>query len=426
MDKAILRIAAPSIISNITVPLLGLVDLALTGHLGRTSYMGAIAVGGMLFNVIYWLCGFLRMSTGGFTAQAVGREAPGEAVFILRRSLKVALAIALLLLLFQTPIFNVSLRLMSPTPEVTESVRRYFSILIWGTPAMLSVICLNGWFIGMQNARMPMVVAIVQNVVNIMVSATLVCGFGLKIEGVAIGTLTAQWCGLAIYAVALRRTKFHHTTAEAHASLPWSTFMSTNRNIFLRTLCLVAVQFAFTAYGSKQGDVMLAVNALLLQFYTVYSYFIDGFAYAGEALGGKYCGARNRTDFDRLTRHLFLWGGGCTLFFTVLYVAAGPLFLRALTDDSRVLTAAGEYLPYAMLVPICGMAAFIFDGLFIGCTATGRMLLSTATSAAVFFALAALPSLFPALPPNHLLWSGMLAFLALRGVVLALCCRNVF
>lgn len=411
MDRAILRIAVPSIVSNVTVPLLGLVDLTLSGHLGRTEYIGAIAVGTMVFNVMYWLCGFLRMSTGGFTAQAVGAGRLCDAAAILRRSVAVALSIALFLLLFQQPLLWLSLRLIGPSPEVAVQVQAYFRLLIWGAPAVLCTVCLNGWFIGMQDARWPMRVAIVQNVINILVSLAAVVGFGLKVEGVALGTLVAQWSGLCLYLVALRRVC--PRGGAAGRGVAWSAFFRVNRNIFLRTLCLVAVQLWFTAGGAGRGDVVLAVNALLLQFYTLFSYFMDGFAYAGEALGGMFCGARDGVRFRALTCRLFVWGGGFVGVFTLGYWLGGEALLRLLTDDAAVLAAATEFLPYAVLIPLCGVAAFLFDGLCIGTTSTGLMLLSSAVAAVVFFALAAVPS-------NHFLWLAMLAFLAVRGIVLAL------
>jgi len=420
MNKAILRIAVPSIVSNVTVPLLGLVDLMLSGHLGRTEYIGAIAVGSMIFNVMYWLCGFLRMSTGGFTAQAVGRAREEETVFVLCRSVTVALSLSFLFLLFQRPLLGLALHFIETTPEVTALVRIYFRLLIWGAPATLCVVCLNGWFIGRQDARWPMRVAIAQNIVNILTSVLLVCGVGMKVEGVAIGTLVAQWSGLFLYAAALMRLRLRlRGGKDMVQGVTWAAFFRVNRNIFLRTLCLVAVQFGFTAGGAVQGDVVLAVNALLLQFYTLFSYFMDGFAYAGEALGGKFYGARDQEKFRELTRKLFLWGSGFALLFTLLYLGGGNRLLHLLTDDGPVIAAAAEYFPYAVLIPFCGVAAFLFDGLYIGTTSTGWMLLSAAVAAVFFFIVSSGPS-------NHCLWAAMLSFLALRGIVQALCYRKVF
>lgn len=421
MNRQILRIAIPSIVSNITVPLLGLVDLWISGHLGATAFIGAIAIGSMMFNMLYWLCGFLRMSTGGFTAQAYGRHDFATAHRVLRRTLTVSLVIALCFIVLQEPLLRLSLRLMNATPAVSPFVTTYFRILIYGAPAVLANYVLTGWFIGMQNAKVPMVASLTQNVVNIAVSLLLTQVWHCQLAGVAAGTLVAQWSGIAVYAIALFRLRhrFSSDTSSAPADsgdegLSWGRFFRVNRDIFLRTLCLVAVNVATTAAGALQGDLTLAVNALLLQFYTLFSYIIDGFAYAGEALGGRYYGAGDARSFRILTRRLFLFGGALTLAYSLVYVIGGTPFLRLLTNEESVVRAATSYLPYACLIPLASFAGFLYDGLYIGTTATRQMLVTVLAAAVTFFLLRY--TLLPCMG-NDGLWLAFLAFLCMRGVM---------
>ena len=288
MNKKILNIAIPSIVSNITVPLLGLIDVAIVGHLGSASYIGAIAVGGMLFNMIYWIFGFLRMGTSGMTSQAYGRRNMEEVISLLVRSLGVASFISVVLLLLQYPLLKIAFGLIRPTEEVAVYASSYFHICVWGAPAVLGLYGLSGWFIGMQNSRFPMFVAITQNIINIIASLFFVYGLDMKVEGVAFGTLTAQYGGF-LMAIFLWYKYYGRLGRYFDNRICWGkdkmyAFFRLNRDIFFRTLCLVAVTTFFTSAGARQGDVVLAVNTLLMQFFTLFSYVMDGFAYSGEAL----------------------------------------------------------------------------------------------------------------------------------------------
>lgn len=417
-DRQILQIALPSIVSNITVPLLGLIDVAIVGHLGSPAYIGAIAVGGMLFNIIYWLFGFLRMGTGGMTSQAYGRRDFPEVMRLLLRALGIGGAVACCLIALQLPIRQAAFLLIHPTEEVREAATLYFHICIWGAPAMLGLYGLTGWYIGMQNSRIPMVVAITQNVVNILASLCLVYGFGMKVEGIALGTLLAQYAGLLMGSLLwfqrygkLRKYIVWKGVWQRDAML---RFFQINRDIFLCTLCLVAVTLFFTSAGASQGEIILAVNTLLMQFFTLFSYVTDGFAYAGEALSGKYIGARNRTVFQSTVRRLFIWGVAMTLLFTLAYALGGNAFLALLTDEPEVITAADAFFYWALAIPAAGIAAFIWDGIFIGATATRGMLLSMATAAACFFILY---YGLRATLGNHALWLAFLAYLMVRGAM---------
>lgn len=417
MNKQILHIALPSIISNITVPLLALVDTTIVGHLGSASYIAAIALGGMIFNMIYWLFNFLRMGTGGLTAQAYGANQHQATSYILLRSLTIAGGIALTLLLLQRPIFQVTFHFVTATAEVRSLASIYFNILIWGAPAMLALYSFTGWFLGMQNARIPMCIAITQNVVNIAVSTLLVFGCHLKIEGVALGTLISQYTALLL-AVIFCLTKFDvKQHFELKAILDINTlkrFFQVNRDIFLRTLCLIAVTTYFTSAGSTQGELTLAANTLLMQFFIIFSYFMDGFAYAGEALGGRYFGAHDRLNFQRMTRCLFAWGGALSVLFFFIYFLSGTSLLHLLTDDSQVINRAQQYLPIIYFIPLISFAAFLFDGLYIGTTATRYMLISMFCASAAFFILINVCTL-----SNTLLWLAFLVYLGGRGLMQA-------
>ena len=384
--------------------------------MGSAAYIGAIAVGSMIFNLVYWLFGFLRMGTSGMTAQARGRRDLTEAAGILLRSMKVAGIVALALVLLQWPLYHLMLLLMAPTDDVRSLVDVYFYIVVWGAPAMLGLCSLSGWFIGMQNTRIPMFVSILQNVVNIVASLLLVYVFGLKVEGVALGTVIAQYAGFIVAVAFLWKyyRKLFRSWNVVDRVHTFRAFLSVNRDIFLRTLCLVAVNLYFTSAGARQGAEILAVNTLLMQLYLLFSYILDGFAYAGEALGGRYWGARDRYAYNDVVRRLFGWGALMTVVFTCIYVIGGMPFLRLLTDEPSVVEASKAYVWWAYLVPAAGVAAFVWDGIFIGTTQTRGMLLSSAIAALVFFVTATITIKTMG---NHGLWLSMILYLATRGLV---------
>lgn len=419
IDKRILSIALPSIVANITVPLLGLVDMAVSGHLGNAVYIGAVAVGSMIFNVVYWVFGFLRMGTSGMTSQALGRRDMNDVATTLARSIVVAMAVAAFIIILQKPLGSVALALVGASAEINAEAWHYFRICVGGAPAMLCLYSLTGWYIGMQNTRLPMFISIMQNVVNIVASCTFVYGFGMKVEGIALGTLVAQYAGLLV-SITLWATTYgkrilrHVQWQRIMEGTAMGHFFSVNRDIFLRTLCLVAVNFYFLSAGAAQGAVVLAVNTLLMQLFTLYSYVMDGFAFAGEALCGKHYGAGNHVEFSRTVRRLFGWGFTLTVAYTMVYAVGGTGFLRLLTDDIEVVAASAEYAPWAVLIPICGLAAFIWDGVFIGTTNTRGMFAATAAAMLVFFGVyLSLRSEWQ----NHALWLAFLTFLLTRGAV---------
>lgn len=414
--KQVFKLALPSIISNITVPLLGIIDLTIVGHMGDVIYIGAIAIGTMIFNVLYWLFGFLRMGTSGMTSQALGRRDLTEAMRLLVRSLTISTAIAVIFIVFQLPIRWMALSIMQPTEQIAEQAAIYFSICIWGAPAMLGLYGLTGWFIGMQNTRIPMLASIFQNIVNIVASVTFVFGFGMKIQGVALGTLTAQWTGFLLAMYCWKR--YYGRLAEYNWKddlFKRSTmvrFFAVNRDIFIRTLFMVGVNFFFISAGSRQGAIILSVNTLLMTLFTLFSYVMDGFAYAGEALSGKYYSAANKLAFNRVYHSLFAWGAIMAVVFTLVYAVGGNGFLMLLTNEAVVVQSAEAYFWWAVMIPIVSVSAFVYDGIFIGLTATRGMLVSSVVSALVFFVLYLALQTYLG---NHALWLAFIVYLGLRG-----------
>lgn len=412
MNKKILHLALPSIVSNITVPLLGLVDTAIVGHMGESSYIGAIAVGSMVFNVTYWLFSFLRMGTGGLTAQAFGRKDMDYASKTGIRSLLISSLIGAVIIALQLPLFSFMLWVIAPEGYVLELVWRYCSICVWGAPASLALFALNGWFVGMQNTRIPMIISIMQNVVNILVSLLLVYVLGWKIGGVATGTLIAQWTGALVGGIFFIR-KCPSLSMNGVARIEdMKKFFTVNRDIFLRTLFLVAVNLFFVSAGAKGGTIILAVNTLLMQLFILYSYVMDGFAYAAEALCGRYYGARDKVSLKKAIGGVMIWSIGLTLAYTLVYAFGGSDFLSLLTDNKVVIHVSEAYLPWAWAIPFAGLLAFVWDGVFIGMTMTRGMLLGTSSAAVMFFI--TYHALSPTLE-NHALWLAFILFLLTRG-----------
>lgn len=417
-DRQIFQLALPAIVSNITVPLLGLVDVAIVGHIGNAVYISAIAVGSMIFNVFYWIFGFLRMGTSGLTAQSRGCRDLRESVSVLLRSLSLGLIVAALILLLQGPLRIAAYSLIQPPAEVEPLVDVYYHIGVWGAPAMLLLYGLSGWLIGMQNTRIPMFVSIFQNVINIVASLVLVFGMRMGVAGVALGTVIAQYVGLAIALSLLighyGRLRKYLVARDLLRSREMWRFFRVNRDIFFRTLCLVSVNLFFLSAGASQGALLLAVNTLLMQLFTLFSYVMDGFAFAGEALAGRYWGAGDASAYHSTVQRLFRWGVVMALLFTGVYVLGGTSFLSLLTSDAEVLHASLPYVIWAMLIPLAGMGAFVWDGIYIGATDTRGMLASMLVAGVLFFAVYFILRTQMA---NHALWLAFIVFLSVRGLM---------
>jgi len=418
MNRNILKLAIPNIVSNITVPLLGLIDLALMGHLGSEVYIGAISLGGVIFNFIYWGFGFLRMSTSGFTAQAFGEKNRSETITILIRALLVALGISLLILLLQAPIAWASFHLIGGSADVETLANQYFRIRVWAAPAALSLFVFSGWFLGMQNARYPMIIAITVNVVNILFSVFFVFVLKMKSDGVALGTAISQYAGLLIATLLfLKKYKYLIPNVSRKGIMNLkilANFFKVNTDIFIRTFCIILVFTFFTSKSASIDDTILAVNSLLIQLLLFFSFFIDGFAFAGEALVGKYVGAGKPLKLKKAVKYLFYWGAGLALVFSLIYLGGVNFILKLLTSQPGVIEAAQPFLFWVALIPVASFASFIWDGIYIGATASKAM--RNALLAATFLIFAPVYYFLNPVWENHALWFGMILFMLARGV----------
>lgn len=425
VNRNILQLAVPSIVTNITTPLLALMDVTIAGHMGAPVYIAAIAVGGSMFNMLYWLFGFLRMGSSGMTAQAYGADDSAATATILRQALLVAIIAGMAMIALRTPICDMIIRFMDTDDTTSALASEYFHILIWGAPPYLATFALSGWFLGMQNSKVTMWTSILINVTNIAASLSLVYIFHLGIAGIATGTLIAQWTGFSVLLLlALRRCSDAGASLRDIFDMPrLKRFFQVNTDIFLRTICLVAVTMWFTRMGAIQGERMLAVNALLMQFFTLFSYFMDGFAFAGEALTGRYKGAADHMMMRRAIRALLWWGAAVAIIFCAIYILAGDRMLHLLSSDLSINAMAHEYLLWTATVPIAGFLAFTWDGIFIGATATRRMLVSMAMATAAFFIAEIIA--FPRLA-NHGLWLAFIIYLSVRGLILTLFARRLY
>lgn len=422
MNKSILRLAIPNIISNITIPLVGIADLAILGHLkdSPANYIGAVALGGMIFNFIYAIFSFLRMGTTGFTAQAFGAKDNKESSLIFARSMLVALSGGLLLIALQIPIDWFTFSVLDSSALVEGLASEYFFIRIWAAPATLGLLALNGWFLGMQNARIPMVIAVLINVLNVAANYTFVYGFGMRADGVALGTLISQYTGLVLGLVLFLRyysSILKHWNYRAMVQLKaLKRFFLVNRDIMIRTILLMLAFFFFTARSAKMGDEILTINTLLLQFLLLFSYFLDGFAYAAESLAGKFFGAGDYKSLRKFIKYIFVWGIVISVPFSLAYFIWGRSIMYILTDSPEVIAQASPYLFWLGVVPIVSFAAFIWDGVFTGCTATAAMRNTMIIATLVIYI--PLNYIFPGSWENHGLWLALMVFMLARGVIM--------
>ena len=366
----------PSILANFTIPLVGIVDTAIVGHLSDAAAIGGIAIGTMLFDLLYWNFGFLRISTSGLTAQAFGRGTgvKDECGKILTQSVSIALMGAAFVWAIQWLFVTAVLAVVPCSPEVAEVARSYFFVRIWAAPATLSLMALKGWFIGMQDTKSAMAVDIVVNVINMAASYYLAVYTPLGVVGVAWGTLIAQYWGLilAVFIVVVG----YRLRVAAHWKevLRWSELrrmMALNGNLFIRSLCFMVVYVGFTSLASRYGDTELAVSSIIMKLFMFFSYFVDGFAYAGEALVGKAIGeSKGKSEEVRgVVRALFYWAIGVGLVFTVIYAVWGQECMALMTNDATILAAAKKYMGWLIAMPIVSALAFMWDGIYVGATA---------------------------------------------------------
>ena len=380
-NKAILRLALPSILANITIPLVGIVDTAIVGHLSDAAAIGGIAIGTMLFDLLYWNFGFLRVGTSGLTAQAYGSSNETECRRILLRSLSIAMMAAVVILAIQWLFVTAVLAVVPCSAEVASVAREYFFVRIWAAPATLSLFTFKGWFIGMQDTKSPMAVDILVNVVNMAASYYLAVKTPLGVVGVAWGTLVAQYSGL-ILAVAILLVRYIDKSVfrnidrwkEALRGAELRRMLSLNTNLFIRSLCFMVVYVGYTSLASLYGDTELAVSSIMMKLFMFFSFFVDGFAYAGEALVGKAFGESSlehckTPEIHRTVRALFNWALGVGLLFTVIYAFWGDEAFALMTSDATVLAAAVKYKIWLIGMPLISTLAFMWDGVYIGATA---------------------------------------------------------
>ncbi len=406
-----------------------MVDLGLMGHMGSEKYVGAVALGGMIFSFLFWAFGFLRMGTSGFTAQAYGQRNLGEAGNILVRGVATAIGGGLLLILLQWPLSWAAFNLVNGSASVESLAQQYFNIRIYAAPATLFIYVIIGWFIGMQNARLPMILAISVNLLNVLLSLLFIRGFGMGSNGVAWANVISQYGGLIL---GLYLLSFYWPKLRAKVDLKTALnrkaflqFFHVNKDIFIRTLCLIFTLSFFTTQSANTSDTILAVNTLLFQFFYFFSYFVDGFGYAAEALAGRYIGSGDSVMLKRVVRRLFLWGAAIAFAFTFIFLAGGGLILRMLTNESGIIAEAQPYMFWVVLVPVITFAAFIWDGIYVGATASKAMRNSMVVITLFIF----LPAyyLLSPLMGNNGLWLAMMLFMGARGIFLSLMAkRNVF
>jgi MATE family multidrug resistance protein len=426
LNRSILRLAIPNIISNITVPLLGFVDMMLMGHQDSVAYIGAIGLGGTIFSVMYSIFSFMRAGTTGFTAQAYGANDRAEIAYSLYRSLCIALIATVLVLSLQSPVEWLSMKLLNGSEKVLAYTSTYFRVRIWAAPAVLCLYAFNGWYIGMQNTTIPMIIAILTNVVNIVLSVIFVNALGMGVTGVALGTVIAQYCGLLTAIIFLFAKFRHHLIPIRRVILlqadKLKRFFKVNADFMIRSILLVLSIAFFNNQSAKLGDDMLAVNMILMQFFYIFSYFTDGFAYAGEALVGRFTGAHDAKQLRQTVKLLFLWGFLIALPFTVLYALFPDWFIRLVSDQPGIIPKAQPYHIYLAAIPLITFAAFLWDGVYIGATAA-RAIRNTMLIAAVGVFLPATLLLMPRFG-NHGLWVAFLLFMVARGLSMTLMAKK--
>ena len=437
LHREILRLAVPSILAGITVPLVGMVDTAVAGHLPGDSaaFIGAISVGSMVLTLLYWTFGFLRTGTGGLTAQAFGRTDFREAGRILLRGTALALIAAGAAILFQWPFFKGMMLVTDAPPQVKELAERYFFIRIWAAPATMTLMTLRGWFVGLQNSIDSMWLDLIINAVNIVASILLAFGVGswpgMGFDGIPLGTVIAQYSGLA-FGLWVCKHKYgrdilgllrREDVAALRHDGTMRSFFRMNLDLLGRSFFFILIYIGFTMINAGFGEMMLACGSIMMQMLMFFSYFTDGFAYAGEALAGRFIGERDGVMLRLSVRYVFAWSMAIALLFMGLYASTSVPVLRLLTSDETVVQAARQFLPWLLLMPPLGCAAFTWDGIFLGATASRGLMVSMAGAAAAFFAIwfSGRALLQPAgATALHLLFAAYFAHLAFRTLWLTL------
>ncbi len=417
----LLRLAIPMILTNISTPLLGLVDTAVLGHLDSEQYLAAVALGSLIFGFIFWGFGFLRMGTTGLTAQAFGEKNLNEIHVILFRAIVLAGGISSLILLLQQPIADISFYFLHSNPRVEELAKQYFEIRIWSSPATLCLYVLMGWYLGQQKVRVPFLVVFVTNLTNICLDFWFVYHLDMQVKGVAYASLIAEYTGLLIGLIfafkLMRKNKFFKNLHGLTDYRQFKAMLLINSHIFIRTWCLIFAFAFFTAQASKMGEVILAANAVLLNFQSFMAYALDGFAHAAEALVGKAVGAKNRTMVKQAVITAGFWSFVIAIVFMLFYLNVGHQVINLLTSLEAVREIAYIYLPWLIVMPLASFICYLFDGVFIGAMMTKQM-----RNTMLF-------SLFGVFLPvwyctqtlgNQGLWMAMIAFMLARSLSMSI------
>lgn len=411
LNKEILKLAVPSILANITVATVGMADIAIAGHIegislagggsGAAALIGGITIGSMIFDLLYWNFGFLRTGTGGLTAQAFGRGDKRESADILSRAVGISLISGVALIALQWILLNLVFMFLHCSPEVRLFASDYFFIRIWAAPATLSLLSFKGWFIGMQDGVNPMITDLIVNIVNIVASIALAMGVhigdfsweGIGYKGIALGTVIAQYCGLlfaliVIFARYRKRLFVGYSLSDAAGALKEKSggeFFKLNIDLFIRSICFIIIYIGYTVIASNYGDMAIACSAIMMKLLLLFSYFTDGFAYAGEALTGKYIGMRDLPTTRKTVKYVFVWSFGFAAAFMIIYWFAGVPLLRIMTSDDVVVNECRQFLPWLMAMPLVGCAAFTWDGIYLGATAARPSRDSTLWAVVAFF-----------------------------------------
>ncbi len=426
LNKQILALAIPNILTNLSVPLLSSVDTAVVGHLDKAYYLGAIAIGSMIFNFIYWAFGFLRMGTTGLTSQALGKSNYKEIALNLFRPIFLALIFGIILILLQYFIAEISFSIIDASPEVEQFARQYFYIRIFAAPATLLIYVFHGWFLGMQNAKYPLILLVTGNILNLVFNILFIFQFGMKSEGVAYGTILAQYLGLFIaISLFIHKYKLYFSFFSIKEIFKFSKikkFYQVNSNIFIRTLALLFVLSFFTTESAKFGDNILAANTILMQMWIIISYAVDGFAFAAESIVGKLIGANDKVKLKLTIKYLFIWGVGIGIAFTIIYSLLGELLIGIFTNNQVIINIALTFIGWTIISQIVNSVSFIWDGIYIGATKTKAMRNSMLISAFLVF----IPTYYitRGIMGNHSLWFALTLFMVVRALTLTIVAKK--
>ncbi|MBW3698584.1 MATE family efflux transporter DinF [Vibrio sp. T187] len=417
MHKKVLLLAIPMVLSNITVPLLGLVDAAVIGHLEHAWYLGGVALGSTMISVTFWLLGFLRMSTTGLAAQSYGAENHKQLGLVFVQGIAMAFGFAVVFLLLHGVVADSIFALSDASDQVKKYGEQYFSIRAWSAPASLANFVILGWLLGTQNAKAPMWMVIITNIMNIVLDVVFVIGLGWQVEGAALASVIADYTGMSFGLVCVWRIWVKKNLPSPLSLLKQTThgltrFVKLNRDIFLRSLCLQATFTFMTFQGASFGDEVVAANAVLMSFLMIISYGMDGFAYAMEAMVGKAIGAKDRQELNQSLIGTFFWSLIICLLLTAVFYIFGSNLIQMITSIPSVQQQASVYMPWLVAMPLVSMWCFLLDGIFVGATKGKDMRNSMFVATCSFFVIFYLSMSLE----NHALWLAMLSFMAMRGI----------